>query len=273
MGNFFGRMALSGLKGKMPNKVWANIMRNLGAKGGPKVKPPTATPRASEVIFKDGRKYNIPTASAAAPSMTAPVVSTPVAPAAQKGFLRKAGGFLGRNVVLPTAVVGGATDVIGSLLPGSANSIANEGKVGGSYQLGLSPTKQLMRKLELGYTNETLGEKRKNLLEEKYGQMAKTAGVYLPSVVDSSNEQIDYAIKEGLRQVARREKRNDLDEAQRRQNQIQMAQLQNNLEVQQLNSDIAMKGYDIQEGLLDRADKRNTLESVLALIALMKQDV
>ena len=91
-------------------------------------------------------------------------------------------------------------------------------------------------------------------------------------MTDSSNEGIEYAIQEGLRQVARRENRDDLDAEQRRQNQLQMAQLQNNLEVQQLNSDIAMKGYDIQENMLERAQKEDTLKSVLALIALMKQD-
>lgn len=269
MGNFFGRMAISGLKGKMPNKIWANIMRNLGAKGGPKVKPPSAAPRASEVIFKDGRKYNVPTASAAAPSMTGPTVSAPVAPATTGGFKKGLRNFAGYS-----ALTGLGVDFASTLFNrgGEVDRLAQEGGIDGKYNLGLSPSKNLSAFLGLDFNNENIQDRRKQILQTQLGSRANAAGVDLDSLAKQSNDSIKYAIQEGMRQVARREERDDLDAAQRRQNQIQMAQLQNNLEVQQLNSDIAMKGYDIQENMLERAQKEDTLKSVLALIALMKQD-
>tara|TARA_Y100000401_G_scaffold103583_1_gene94703 strand:+ start:3669 stop:4640 length:972 start_codon:yes stop_codon:yes gene_type:complete len=226
---------------------------------------------AAEAISKFNSKFgtNIGTPLA---GLTPPLTSAaaPAAPAATGGFKKGIRNFAGYS-----ALTGLGVDFASTLFNrgGEVDRLAKEGGIDGKYNLGLSPSKNLSAFLGLDFHNDNIQDRRKQILKTQLGSRANAAGVDLDSLAKQSNDSIKYAIQEGMRKVARRENRDDLDAAQRRQNQIQMDQLQHNLKVQELNSDIAMKGYDIQENMLARAQKEDTLKSVLALIALMKQDV
>ena len=228
---------------------------------------PVGQKDAAEAIAKFNSKFgtNIGTPVA---GLTPPLTSA-ASPAATGGFKKGI-----RNFAAGSALTGLGVDFASTLFNrgGEVDRLAQEGGIDGKYNLGLSPSKNLSAFLGLDFHHDNIQDRRKQILKTQLGSRANAAGVDLDSLAKESNESINYALQEGMRQVARRENRDDLDAAQRRQNQIQMAQLQNNLEVQQLNSDIAMKGYDIQENMLERAQKEDTLKSVLALIALMKQD-
>ena len=214
--------------------------------------------------------------SAPVPSMNiSSMGGSPIAAAAtNKGFPRKAGEWIGKNVLLPGAIVGGVTDVAGTLLggEGAANDIAFTGPRGGNYDIGLSPTRHILNKVQgesSKFSQESLAKRRLDLLEEQYGGQASAYNVALnPALSDEENKFLIAKAKQGEeRDYVAKVK----DDDQRRKDAMQMEAFRTQLAVNQMESNIAMEGLDIQERLLGRNIREDTFKSVLALIALMKQ--
>lgn len=198
-----------------------------------------------------------------------------VAAANNKGFTRKAGEWIGKNVLLPGAIVGGVTDVAGTLLggEGAANDLAERGPRGGNYDIGLSPTRHILNMVQnesSKFSQKSLAERRTDLLKEKYGGQAGAYNVVLdPTLSDQENEFRIAKAKQGEeRDYVAKVK----DDDQRRKDAMQMEAFKTQLALNQMESNIAMEGLDIQERLLGRNQREDTLKSVLALLALMKQD-
>ena len=107
-------------------------------------------------------------------------------------------------------------------------------------------------------------------MKEKYGGQAGAYNVVLdPTLSDEENEFRIAKAKQGEeRDYVAKVK----DDDQRRKDAMQMEAFKTQLALNQMESNIAMEGLDIQERLLGRNQREDTLKSVLALLALMKQD-